>query len=74
MRENKPKATTTKERLLRLPEVEAICGIKRSTIRRLELVGRFPRRVKIGARSVGWRETDIREWFSSLQNSELHHG
>ncbi|PJE78343.1 hypothetical protein CI610_02718 [invertebrate metagenome] len=41
------------DRILRLPDVETICGIKRSTIRRQEINGTFPRRISIGKRSVG---------------------
>ena len=55
------------DRLLRLTEVESICGIKKSTIRRRELAGRFPKRVQIGERSVGWKESEIKEWIDSLK-------
>lgn len=74
MKASPAKNSTTIGRILRLPEVEAICGIKRSSIRRLELAGKFPRRVKIGARSVGWKESEVREWQARLLNAELTHG
>lgn len=74
MKATQVKNSTTIERILRLPEVEAICGIKCSSIRRLEMAGKFPRRVKIGPRSIGWKESEVREWQAKLLNAELTHG
>ena len=51
-------------RFLRLPEVMARTGLSRSTIYvRLEQ-GRFPRPVSLGARAVGWIDSEIDEWMS----------
>ncbi len=51
--------------IYRLPEVIAICGISRSTI--YETIGRgeFPAPVKLGARAVGRRRSDIEAWLAS---------
>ena len=50
-------------RFLRLPEVLARTGLSRSTIYvRLEQ-GRFPRPVSLGARAVGWIESEVDEWM-----------
>ena len=51
--------------IYRLPEVIAICGLSRSTI--YEMIGRgeFPAPVKLGARAVGWRRSDIESWLAS---------
>ena len=51
--------------IYRLPEVIAICGLSRSTI--YEMIGRgeFPAPVKLGARAVGWRRSDIEAWLAS---------
>ena len=62
------------KQMLRLPEVEVICGIKRSIIRLLELEGTFARRVKLGLCSVGWLESEVLEWQVSRLNAELTHG
>ena len=57
------RATNPPIRILRLPEVQARTGLSRSTIyMRLEL-GRFPRPVSLGARAVGWIESEIDEWI-----------
>ena len=46
--------------LFRLPEVMARTGLSRSEIYRREALGQFPRRVSLGARSVGWLSTEIK--------------
>ena len=56
---------TNDSRDLPTPEVIAICGLSRSTI--YEMIGRgeFPAPVKLGARAVGWRRSDIEAWLAS---------
>lgn len=49
-------------RILRLPEVEAVTGKKRSAIYDDIADGRFPAPVPLGPRAVGWLETEITEW------------
>ncbi|MXW09600.1 MAG: AlpA family transcriptional regulator [Gammaproteobacteria bacterium] len=50
-------------RILRLPEVQRRTGLSRSTIYvRLEQ-GRFPKPVSLGARAVGWIESEVDEWI-----------
>jgi prophage regulatory protein len=49
--------------VLRLPQVCRITGLCRSSIYQMEAEGRFPRRVKIGARSVGWIESEVQSWL-----------
>jgi prophage regulatory protein len=49
-------------RLIRLPDVEAVCGLKRSEIYERIREGRFPRPVPLGGRAVAWVETEISEW------------
>lgn len=51
--------------LLRLPTVIARTGMSRSEIYRREALGEFPRRVNLGARSVGWLSSEIQEWIES---------
>lgn len=52
------------DRLLRKPEVTAKTGLSVSAIYRLETAGRFPRRRKIGLRTVAWYESDIEEFIA----------
>jgi prophage regulatory protein len=50
--------------ILRLPAVKARTGLSRSTIYLHVSDGSFPRPVSLGARAVGWVESDIEEWIS----------
>jgi prophage regulatory protein len=50
------------EQFLRLPEVAAMIGWSRVTIHRAVRDGRFPKPVKLGARSIAWPESEIAEW------------
>ena len=49
-------------RLLRLPQVCQVTGFQRSMIYQLEADRRFPRRIKIGVRAVGWIEGEVQQW------------
>jgi prophage regulatory protein len=49
----------------RLPEVEQVSGLSRSSIYRLEAAGEFPKRVKLGQRSVGWPRSAILKWCAN---------
>jgi len=53
------------KKLLRLREVEALAAIGHSKIYRLLAMGRFPRPVRIGGRTVRWRSTDIDAWVEA---------
>lgn len=51
-------------RLLRLPEVERMVGMKRSTIYDRIKANRFPAPVKSGSRISVWREDEVRTWLA----------
>ena len=53
-------------RLIRLPEVIARVGIKRSMIYRLMGDGQFPRSRSLGPKCAVWVETEIDEWVASV--------
>jgi prophage regulatory protein len=46
-------------------EVVRRTGLSRVTIWRMEKDGRFPKRRQIGARRVGWIESEVDEWMES---------
>lgn len=58
------------ERILRRPTVEARTGLARSTIYDAMKDGTFPLSVSLGARLVGWRETDIEAWMADLKHTQ----
>lgn len=57
--------TTDTPRLLRLPEVERLCGLKRSAIYAAIKRGDFPKGRKITPVSTAWREDELRAWIES---------
>jgi prophage regulatory protein len=62
----------TKEKILRLPEVKTRTGLSRSTIYVHIGLGTFPRHIRLGARCVGWLESEIDAWIvARVQKSRL---
>lgn len=53
-------------RLIRLPEVIARVGIKRSMIYRLMAEGRFPRSRSLGPKCAVWVENEIDDWIKAV--------
>lgn len=49
--------------ILRLPEVKTRVGLSRSAIYLAVSRAEFPRPVQLGARAVGWLESEIEEWI-----------
>ncbi len=50
-------------RILRLPDVISVTGLGRSMIYQMEADQRFPKRIRIGTRAVGWLEGEVRAWL-----------
>jgi prophage regulatory protein len=50
--------------ILRLPQVRQVTGLCRSMIYQLEAERRFPHRVRIGVRAVGWVESEVQAWLA----------
>lgn len=53
-------------RLLRLPEVIARVGLKRSAIYQRMSVGRFPRSRSLGPKCAVWVESEIENWIQGI--------
>jgi prophage regulatory protein len=54
-----------KDRFLRLPEVEFRSGLKKTSIYDMMAAGKFPSCVRIGGRSVAWKESSIDAWIQA---------
>ena len=54
------------DRLLKRPEVETITGLSRASIYARMDRGEFPRPMRLGPRSVAWRDSDVQEWIAGL--------
>lgn len=52
------------DKLLRLPAVEERTGLKKSSLYAGAKAGTFPAPVRLSARAVAWRESDIDRWIS----------
>ncbi|OOH88700.1 hypothetical protein BMT54_08335 [Pasteurellaceae bacterium 15-036681] len=55
--------TQANERFLRLEDVIAKTGLKRSTIYSKIKSGEFPKSIAISANSVAWLESEINHWI-----------
>jgi len=57
---------------VRLKEVKEMTSLSKSSIYRLMDTGDFPRQISLGARSVAWAKSEIKEWcenkVSLIQN------
>jgi prophage regulatory protein len=52
-------------RVIRRREVEAKTGLCRSSIYQKISKGEFPAQIALGARSVGWIESDVNDWIGT---------
>lgn len=58
-------AETPPPLLVRLPTVMRMTGLGRSTIYRMVAAHKFPSPVRLGARAVAWRQSDLDQWTES---------
>jgi prophage regulatory protein len=59
-----PNKAALPERLLRLPDVEALTGLRKSSIYDAMRRGDFPQPVKLSRRAVCWPESRIHAWIA----------
>jgi prophage regulatory protein len=57
------KTTGVKIKLLRRPDVEAMTGLRRSSIYEMMQENTFPKPVQLNKRMVGWVESEIEDWL-----------
>ena len=55
----------TETKLLRLPEVEVRCGLKKSAIYQGVKEDTFPVPVRLGGKAVAWRSDEIQQWIDN---------
>lgn len=62
------------QKILRLRAVKEWTGLSRSTIYLMIKNGEFPNSVKIGARAVGWLDSDLQAWIElRISQKETSH-
>ena len=59
------KSKKTKERFLRIENVLAMIGMKRSWLLGQIKAGNFPSPFRLGKRAVGWKESEVFEWIDN---------
>lgn len=57
------------EKLFRLHEIEPLTGLKKSSIYAGMKAGTFPACVRLSARAVAWRESDIAAWQAQRETA-----
>ena len=57
------------QRLIRLPEVLSLVGLRRSAVYARVRTGQFPAPKKITKYAVGWLESDIGTWIDQRSSS-----
>lgn len=57
-------------RILRRGDIRAITGLGKSRIDELERLGRFPKRVRISDRAIGWRSDEIEAWIRARPRAD----
>jgi prophage regulatory protein len=55
-------------KILRLPETMHLTGLSRSSIYAQIADGTFPKQISLGARAVGWIESEVHEWVIERMN------
>lgn len=64
-------APTKPEKLLRLPEVQQVCALGKTSIYAGAHDGTFPKPIRISARCVAWRESDLVAWQAQRQHAPI---
>lgn len=51
-------------RLIRLPEVERLTGLRKSQVYALANAQKFPAPIKLSERCSAWQESEVRAWIA----------
>ncbi len=57
------------DKILREQEVLNLIGCSSPTLRRMEKIGSFPFRRKIGLRSIGWLQSEVLVWINTRRTA-----
>lgn len=64
MKHKKKSYQIEEDRIIKMAELEGICGMSRSTIYSEMKMKRFPAQVKLSKRGVGWSLNEIQQWIA----------
>ena len=57
--------------IYRYDDLKRLFKVSRSSLARWELKGHFPKRIKLGENSIGWRGDEIQKWFENCSNIKM---
>ena len=58
--------------IIRLKDVITLTGLSRSTIYLRMVQGKFPKKINLGSRAVGWISSEVNEWIDErIRESRL---
>lgn len=57
------------EEILRKPAVLALVGMKSTWLHEAVKAGEFPAPIRLGARAVGWRRSEVESWLASREKA-----
>ena len=55
------------DRIIRARDAQEMTGLSRTTLWRFENKGEFLRRISLGARTVGWKLSEVQNWIQERQ-------
>jgi prophage regulatory protein len=58
---------------IRLKNVRSMTGLSRSSIYAMMKAGEFPKNVLLGARAVGWIDSEVNDWIEGKVASRGNH-
>ncbi len=58
-----PNSSSSRLRILRRSEVLSMVPLSEASLWRMEKVGRFPKRIRLGSQSYGWAENEVMDWI-----------
>ena len=61
----------TRDRILRLPAVQEVTGLSKTTLWRLRNDGEFPAPRRLGGRAIGWVASEVEAWIASRPPATL---
>lgn len=62
------------DKLLRLPKVLELVGIKKTKLWEMIKKGKFPRQRKLGTKTSVWSFLEIQQWIEGVKNGEEING
>ena len=65
------KLESISDRIILKPAIFDITGLGERSLKDLELAGRFPKRLRIGRRRVGWRLSEVASWMTTLEQAPI---